>query len=68
MSMTGLGIALGTLGSIAINSGNNLQSLGMTQLEARVQAEEMIEEDDKAQEGSRIEPKLKQGEDGEIDA
>ena len=68
MSMTGLGIALGTLGSVAINSGNNLQSLGMTQLEARVQAEEMVDEDGEAQEGCRIEPKINQGEDGEIDA
>jgi len=30
---TSLGIALGALGSVAINTGNNLQSLGMAKLE-----------------------------------
>ena len=33
MSTTGLGILLGVLGSVSINVGNNLQSLGMSQLE-----------------------------------
>jgi hypothetical protein len=32
---TALGIVLGALGSVAINTGNNLQSLGMAQLEAQ---------------------------------
>jgi len=34
-SMVAIGIALGSLGSIAINTGNNLQSLGMAQLEMK---------------------------------
>jgi len=35
MATTGLGISLGVLGSIAINTGNNLQCLGMNQLEEK---------------------------------
>jgi hypothetical protein len=34
-SLVTIGIALGSLGSIAINTGNNLQSLGMAQLEMK---------------------------------
>jgi len=41
MSSVGLGIVLGLAGSIAINTGNNLQSLGMYELELS-QAEEQI--------------------------
>mmetsp|Transcript_46124 Transcript_46124/g.104194 ORF Transcript_46124/g.104194 Transcript_46124/m.104194 type:complete len:296 (-) Transcript_46124:833-1720(-) len=43
MSTTGLGIFLGALGSVAINSGNNLQSLGMAQLEAKISPEIQVE-------------------------
>lgn len=35
MSLLGVGIGLGLIGSIAINLGNNLQSLGMSQLEVK---------------------------------
>jgi hypothetical protein len=61
MATTGLGIALGSLGSIAINTGNNLQSLGMCQLEARFEAESH-------EESSIRENKVKRGVDGEIDS
>lgn len=50
--MVPLGIALGTLGSIAINAGNNLQSYGMAQLEAKIHAES-LESDEEAKVGEK---------------
>jgi hypothetical protein len=44
MSTLGLGIFLGALGSVSINTGNNLQSLGMAQLEIKANEEAAEEE------------------------
>merc|ERR1719193_3026627 len=41
MSTVALGVVLGLVGSIAINTGNNLQSLGMQQLEDSESDEEV---------------------------
>jgi len=68
MSLTGLGIALGSLGSVAINTGNNVQSLGMAQLEARVHAEELLEADDGRRGIEATEKKPARNSDGEIDS
>ena len=68
MSLTVLGIALGSLGSVAINTGNNVQSLGMAQLEVRVHAEELLEADDGRRENKATEKKPSRNADGEIDS
>jgi len=47
MSSVGLGIVLGLAGSIAINTGNNLQSLGMYELELSVAEEQIHSKEEK---------------------
>ncbi len=60
MSTTAYGIALGLFGSICINLGNNLQSLGMTQLE--------IADNDAAAARDAVSPEENFDERAEIDA
>ena len=43
MSTVGLGIMLGLAGSIAINTGNNLQSLGMHKAEIEAHKSKIFE-------------------------
>lgn len=65
MSTTGLGILLGVLGSVSINVGNNLQSLGMSQLE-----KDRVESESSAQSSSEKARKIAHhhGEEDELDS